>query len=65
MDDTVDLSQTRKVRESGSSVAVTIPPAVVEKSGIEPGEQVLFTCEEDGGVTMIPWSEDDIRDAME
>lgn len=61
-DKDTELHGTRKVRKDGSSVMVTIPPGAVERSGIEPGEQVMIgTTEEDDAVVLVPWSEDDIE----
>jgi len=59
-----ELHGTRKVRTDGKSVVVTIPPEAVEKSGIEPGEQVMVGSEDDGAVVLIPWSESDIGDEL-
>ncbi|WP_281195817.1 hypothetical protein [Halorubrum sp. F4] len=63
-DDEMELHDTRKVREDGKSVVVTIPPEAVEHSGIEVGEKVRFGTVEGGEVAMIPWGEDRIRDLL-
>jgi antitoxin component of MazEF toxin-antitoxin module len=64
-DDEMELHDTRKVREDGGSVVVTIPPEVVERSGIELGEDVRFGTVEGGEVALIPWGEDRIRELLD
>ena len=63
-EDDMELHGTRKVREDGSSVVVTIPKEAVEHSGITVGEQVMVGSQDDGLVAMIPWAEDDIREML-
>ncbi len=56
----------RKVRKSGSSVEVTIPPEAVENSGLEPGDSVTVMSMEDGAVVLVPYTlEDAVRDTIE
>ncbi|RDZ38759.1 hypothetical protein C5B89_09355 [Haloferax sp. Atlit-47N] len=64
-DGDIEIHSTRKVREAGNSVVVTIPKDAVERSGIELGEQVMVGSIEDGPVTLIPWSEDDLRSMLD
>jgi antitoxin component of MazEF toxin-antitoxin module len=63
-DEEMELHGTRKVREDGNSVVVTIPPEVVERSGIDVGQDVKFGSVKDGEVAMIPWGEDRIREML-
>jgi len=64
-DGDIEIHSTRKVREAGNSVVVTIPKDAVERSGIELGEQVMVGSIDDGPVTLIPWSEDDLRSMLD
>ncbi|NLV10709.1 hypothetical protein GOC74_12320 [Halomicrobium mukohataei] len=59
-DSQTEIHETRKVREDGASIVVTIPQAAVERSGIEPGEQVMVGSLEDGAVVLQPWGRVDI-----
>lgn len=60
-EDDFEMHATRKVREDGDSVTVTIPPDAVDHSGIEVGENVMVGSEADGTVVLVPWGEDDIE----
>ena len=63
-DEDMKLHDTRKVRQDGNSVVVTIPPEVVAHSGIEIGEDVRFGTIDDGEVALIPWDEEQIEDLL-
>ncbi|WP_372478918.1 hypothetical protein ACAH01_08720 [Halomicrobium sp. HM KBTZ05] len=59
-DSQTEIHETRKVREDGASIVVTIPQAAVERSGIELGEQVMVSSFEDGPVVLQPGGRADI-----
>ena len=59
-DTTVDkIEWTRKLRRSGGSIVVTIPPELVDASAFEVGESVrLSTGLSDDPLTIIPSSDE-------
>lgn len=57
----IGMFGTRELREDGESFVIEIPKDAVEQSGLEPGGQAMVGATEDGPVTLVPWSEDDIR----
>lgn len=41
------VSATRKIRESGNSIVISIPPQVLEAAGLEPGDQADIVADMD------------------
>jgi len=56
--DEVEWHGTRKVREDGSSVVVTIPKEAIEASEVVVGEDVRVGTESEfDGIMLLPWSD--------
>ena len=44
-----EASDSRKLRESGNSVVVTLPPEILETAGLETGDTVQVAAAFEGG----------------
>lgn len=47
------VSATRKIRESGNSIVISIPPQVLEAAGLEPGDQADIVADMDDQVISL------------
>ena len=47
-----DVPLTRELHRSGNSTVLTIPPDILEKAGIEKGDQIAFSVTEDGEIRL-------------
>jgi len=60
--ETGTVTAVRKLRESGNSTVLTIPPQVLEGGGFEPGEQVRVVADMEGGGIRIETCDADDAD---
>lgn len=60
-----ELHGTTEVRTDGASIVVELPREAVERSGVTVGETVMVGSIEDGPLSLVPWSEDDIRGMLD
>ncbi|MCU4743440.1 AbrB/MazE/SpoVT family DNA-binding domain-containing protein [Natronoglomus mannanivorans] len=62
--DAKEVSGVRKLRRSGDSYVISIPPEVLDMSGLEPGEHYKVAAPFEGGeITISPKeSEEDTED---